>query len=101
MAIVLRVTPRLASLAIAILLAAAVGWGDAQKQPDPRVLQQHAAAGERALAEGRYAEARKAYETLRQLTPAVAEVEARLGLICFQEGKFADAIAPLREALRL
>jgi tetratricopeptide (TPR) repeat protein len=70
-------------------------------QPDPEVLQQHAREGERALAEGRYAEAQKAYETLRQLTPNIGEVHARLGLIYFQQGKFADAIAPLREALRL
>ena len=69
--------------------------------PTPRCLQQHAREGERALAEGRYADAQKAYETLRQLTPGVGEVHARLGLIYFQQGKFADAIAPLREALRL
>ena len=69
--------------------------------PDAAVLQQHARDGERALAEGRYAEAQQAYETLRQLTPAVGEVHARLGLIFFQQGKFADAIGPLREAIRL
>ena len=38
--------------------------------------------------------------TLRQLTRG-GEVHARLGLIYFQQGKFAEAIAPLREALRL
>jgi tetratricopeptide (TPR) repeat protein len=70
-------------------------------QPEPEVLQQHAREGERALAEGRYADAQKAYETLRQLTPNTGEVHARLGLIYFQQGKFADAVAPLREALRL
>ena len=73
----------------------------AWQQPDPAVLQQHAKEGERALAEGRYADAEKAYETLRQLTPGTAEVHARLGLIYFQQGKFSDAIAPLREAIRL
>ena len=77
------------------------GRVDARQQPDPAVLQQHAREGERALAEGRYADAQKAYETLRQLSPGTAEVHARLGLIYFQQGKFADAIAPLREALRL
>lgn len=70
-------------------------------QPTTAVLQQHAKAGERALAEGRYAEAEKAYETLRQLSPGTAEVHARLGLIYFQQGKFIDAIPPLREAIRL
>jgi tetratricopeptide (TPR) repeat protein len=71
------------------------------QQPTPAVLQQHAKEGERALAEGRYAEAEKAYETLRQLTPGTAEVHARLGLIYFQQGKFIAAIPPLREAIRL
>jgi tetratricopeptide (TPR) repeat protein len=57
--------------------------------------------GERALAEGRYAEAEKAYLRMRELQPSVAEVHARLGLIYFQQGRFADAIAPLERALQL
>jgi tetratricopeptide (TPR) repeat protein len=71
------------------------------QQPATAVLQQQAREGERALAEGRYAEAEQAYETLRQLSPGTAEVHARLGLIYFQQGKFIDAIPPLREAIRL
>jgi tetratricopeptide (TPR) repeat protein len=71
------------------------------QQPTTAVLQQHAKEGERALAEGRYAEAEKAYETLRQLSPTTAEVHARLGLIYFQQGKFSAAIPSLREAIRL
>ena len=71
------------------------------QQPDAAILQQHAKEGERALAAGRYAEAERAYETLRQLSPGTAEVHARLGLIYFQQGKFAAAIPPLREAIRL
>ncbi|HXW08536.1 MAG TPA: tetratricopeptide repeat protein [Vicinamibacterales bacterium] len=73
----------------------------AAQPPDPAVLQQHAKEGERALAEGRYADAQKAYETLRQLSPGTAEVHARLGLIYFQQGKFAEAIPRLREAIKL
>jgi tetratricopeptide (TPR) repeat protein len=97
-----RITPRLAVVAaIAALLSAGAGQVEAWQQPNPAVLQQHAKEGERALAEGRYADAQKAYETLRQLTPGTAEVQARLGLIYFQQGKFAEAIAPLREAIRL
>ena len=93
---------RLAVLAaIAAFLSAGAGQIEAWQQPDPAVLQQHAREGERALAEGRYPDAEKAYETLRKLTPGTAEVQARLGLIYFQQGKFADAIAPLREAIRL
>ena len=57
--------------------------------------------GERALAEGRYAEAEQAYTRMRELQPGVAEVHARLGLIYFQEGRFADAVAPLQKALQL
>jgi tetratricopeptide (TPR) repeat protein len=87
--------------AIATVIYAGVGRVEARQQPDPAVLQQHAREGERALAEGRYADAQKAYETLRQLTPGTAEVHARLGLIHFQQGNFGDAIAPLREAIRL
>ena len=102
MTIARRMKFRLAGVAaIAAFLIAGVGPLHAWQQPDPAVLQQHAKEGERALAEGRYADAQKAYETLRQLTPGTAEVQARLGLIYFQQGKFAEAIAPLREAIRL
>jgi tetratricopeptide (TPR) repeat protein len=86
---------------VAALISAGVGRVEARPQPDAAVLQQHARDGERALAEGRYADAQKAYETLRQLTPATAEVHARLGLILFQQGRFSAAITPLREAIRL
>jgi tetratricopeptide (TPR) repeat protein len=101
MTIARRMTFRLAGAAVAALFTAGVGPLDAWQQPDPAVLQRYAKEGERALAEGRYADAQKAYETLRQLTPGIAEVQARLGLIYFQQGKFAEAIAPLREAIRL
>lgn len=70
-------------------------------QDSTAALQAHAAAGERALAEGRYADAEKEYEALRRLSPATAEVHARLGLIYFQEGKFEAAIPALRDAIKL
>jgi predicted Zn-dependent protease len=89
----------LRAVAAAILLVIPCTAG--AQQPDPAVLKQHATEGERALAAGRYAEAEKAYETLRRLSPSTAEVHARLGLIYFQQGKFSEAIPPLREALRL
>jgi tetratricopeptide (TPR) repeat protein len=96
------VSPRVVALAmIGALLHAGAGRVDARQQPDPAALRQRASEGERALAEGRYAEAEAAYDTLRRLTPGTAEVHARLGLIYFQQGKFAEAIVPLREALRL
>ena len=96
-----RVSFRVVGLVmIGALFHAGAGLVHAQ-QPDPATLQQRAREGERALAEGRYADAEAAYEALRRLSPATAEVHARLGLIYFQQGKFADAIVPLREALRL
>lgn len=65
------------------------------------LLQQTSQQGERALAEGRYAEAEAAYEKLRQLSPNIAEVHARLGLIYFQEKKFQQAVPELRQAIKL
>jgi tetratricopeptide (TPR) repeat protein len=69
-------------------------------QPAPQA-QQHFQEGERALADGRYADAARAYEELRKLDPASAEVHARLGMIYFQAGKFADAVPVLQRALKL
>lgn len=57
--------------------------------------------GEKALAENRYADAQRAYEKLRQLAPATAEVHARLGLIYFQERNYSQAVASLHRALSL
>jgi len=97
-----RVSLRLVVLAmVGASFHAGAGRVDAQAPPDPATLRQRASEGERALAEGRYAEAEAAYDALRRLTPGTAEVHARLGLIYFQQGKFTDAIVPLREALRL
>jgi tetratricopeptide (TPR) repeat protein len=97
---------RVGTVLACLITSAALGFAgvpalEAQQQPDPAGLKQYAADGERALAEGRYADAEKAYETLRQLSPGTAEVHARLGLIYFQQGKFNDAVGPLREAIRL
>jgi tetratricopeptide (TPR) repeat protein len=69
--------------------------------PDPELLQRYSQLGERALAEHRYADAEKAYETLRELSPGTAELHAGLGLIYFQQRKFAEAIPALRRALKL
>ena len=64
-------------------------------------LQRYSQEGEKALNEGRYAEAAQAYEKLRQLAPNTAEVHARLGLIYFQQGKFEQAAPALRQAIKL
>jgi len=71
------------------------------QSPDPELLQRYSQQGERALAEHRYADAEKAYEKLRELSPGTAEVHAGLGLIYFQQGKHAEAIPALRQALKL
>jgi tetratricopeptide (TPR) repeat protein len=57
--------------------------------------------GARALSEHRYADAARAYEQLRDLSPGAAEVQASLGFIYFQQGRFDLAVASLRQALKL
>jgi len=97
-----RAAVRLTGLvAVGAVLCGAPRLVNAHQQPDPAALQQQAKEGERALAEGRYLDAQKAYENLRHLSPGTAEVHARLGLIYFQQGKFDEAIPPLREAIKL
>ena len=64
-------------------------------------IEQYVRDGEKALAESRYADAEKAYENVRRLAPDSAEVQARLGLIYFQEGKFEQAVPVLRRSLKL
>jgi tetratricopeptide (TPR) repeat protein len=69
--------------------------------PDPGLLQRYSEAGQRALAEHRYVEAEQAYEKLRELAPETAEVHAGLGLIYYQQRKFALAVPALRQAMKL
>jgi len=71
------------------------------QQPDPASLQRYFQEGEKALAEGRYADAERSYSKLRELNPEVAEVHVKLGLIYFQQGKFAQAVPALNKALKL
>jgi tetratricopeptide (TPR) repeat protein len=73
---------------------------DAQ-QADTAALQRAFEEGDRALAEGKYAEAERIYLALRDKAPGVAEVHAKLGVTYYQEGKFSEAIGPLRQALKL
>jgi len=64
-------------------------------------VEKYAQEGQSALASGRYEEAQRAYEKLRELEPGVAEVHANLGLIYFEEKKFEQAVPALRQALKL
>lgn len=70
-------------------------------QASDAVLERYYREGETALAENRYADAEQAYEKLRQLSPGTAEVHAKLGVIYFQQRKFAQAVPALRQALKL
>jgi tetratricopeptide (TPR) repeat protein len=84
-----------------MLLVVMFGAGlQAGQAPNVR-LQQLSEQGQRALAEHRYADAERAYEELRQLAPGTGEVHATLGLIYFQQRKYSDAAATLREAIKL
>src|SRR5450755_1359834 len=63
--------------------------------------ERYAEEGQSALAAGRFQDAEKAFEKLRDLEPGVAEVHANLGLIYFQEAKYDTAVPALRQALKL
>ena len=71
------------------------------QSPDPEMLRRYSEVGQRALAEHRYPEAEQAYEKLRELSPETAEVHAGLGLIYYQQRKFAPAVPALRQAMKL
>ncbi len=97
----MRVTP--AWLVVGGCVAALLGSiraADA-RQVDTAALQRAFEEGDRALAEGKYAEAERIYLALRDKAPGVAEVHAKLGVTYYQEGKFEEAIGPLRQALKL
>lgn len=70
-------------------------------QSADKTIESYAEQGQRALAEGRYAEAEQDFEKLRTLQPRVPEIHANLGLIYFEQRKFDQAIASLRQALKL
>ena len=84
--------------AVLVVLVLAASAACAQ---DTSLVERYAEEGQSALAAGRYAEAEKAFEKLRQLEPGMAEVHANLGLIYFQERKFEQAVPTLRQALKL
>jgi tetratricopeptide (TPR) repeat protein len=64
-------------------------------------VERYAEEGQAAMAAGRYADAEKAFEQLRELEPGMAEVHANLGLIYFEERKYEKAVPALRQALKL
>jgi tetratricopeptide (TPR) repeat protein len=82
-------------------LVAMGSWSTVAHAQDNDSVEHYAAEGQAALAAGKYADAEKAFEKLRQLEPTMAEVHANLGLIYFQERKFEQAVPALRQALKL
>src|SRR5882672_11356207 len=88
------------ALAVGWLLYASCWYVEAQDAGAAESAR-YAEQGQAALAQGRYGEAEKAFEKLRELQPGVAEVHANLGLIYFQERKFEEAVPALRRALKL
>src|SRR6266542_1689445 len=98
---------------LALLLSSAPVLAQA---PDPELLRRYSEAGQRALAEHRYAEAEQAYEKLRELSPHTAEVPALrqamklnpslprtdiLLALCLSElGQYQEALAGLGKAFK-
>ncbi|GAC1664358.1 MAG: hypothetical protein NVS9B4_19750 [Candidatus Acidiferrum sp.] len=87
-------------LPIALLFSFSPDLARAQS-PEADPVQRYASEGQAALAAGRYAEAEKAFEKLRELEPGTAEIHANLGAIYFQEKKFDQAVPALRRAIKL
>ncbi len=83
-----------------ILVFACVSASQVAAQSSDDV-ERYAEEGQRALAQQNFAEAEHAFEKLRELQPGVAEVHANLGLIYFEERKYEQAVATLRQALKL
>jgi tetratricopeptide (TPR) repeat protein len=72
-----------------------------QQQQGGAQLQRVYQEGEKALAEGRYDDAARAYEELRKADPTSGDLHARLGMIYFQQAKFAEAVPILQRAVKL
>jgi len=87
-------------LQTAILFPCLIDFAQAQSD-DANSLQRYTEQGQKALASGRYEEAERAFEKIRELEPGMAEVHANLGAIYFQERKFDKAVPALRQAIKL
>lgn len=92
-------SPAWVTLCKALLLACLVTSQIAAQSSDD--VERYAEQGQRALAQEHYPEAEQAFEKLRALQPGVAEIYANLGLIYFEERKYEQAVASLRQALKL
>jgi len=79
-----------------VLCCSTIGAGQASNPA-----QQYFEAGEKAIAENRLDAAAQAYESLTRVEPKLAEAHAKLGLIYYMQGRFAEAAPQFRTALRL
>jgi tetratricopeptide (TPR) repeat protein len=89
------------SLMLPIVICILALLVSASGEATPQSTEQYAETANRALQEGRYAEAEQAFEKLRELEPNIAEIHANLGLIYFEEKRFDQAVPELRRALKL
>lgn len=85
----------MAALCCSLPLAAAAQAGSEDEAA------QYADAGQKALAEGHYAEAQADFEKLAKLAPNVAEVHATLAVIYFKQREYAQAVQQVKTAQRL
>ena len=90
------VSARLRCLSALALLCACAMHAPAQTV---EAIAEYSDQGQKALAQGKYADAEAAFEKLRELEPGVAEVHANLGVIYFQERKFEQARSRLASGL--
>src|SRR5436309_13510905 len=83
-----------------IIFASIIFYAAGSPAQDGALEQQYADA-QRALSEGKYAEAERGFDKLRKLNPNIGEIHANLGLIYFQQERFDDAVPELQLALKL
>ncbi len=93
--------PRLSKIRCLGIFLLICGWVFHAAAQSTDSAEKYSEQGQRALAQGNYAEAEAAFEKLRELEPGVAEVHANLGVIYFQERKFEPAVSALRQALKI
>jgi len=62
---------------------------------------QLATEGQRAMAQGRMAEAKESFEKLARMEPSIAEVHATLAAICFKLKEYEEAISEIGKAQKL
>ena len=91
----LRFTPTL------VLLMSCALQPAARAQSNDEVAAQLAEEGQRAMAQGRMADAQSSFEKLARLEPSVAEVHATLAAICFKQKNYEEALREVQTAQKL